>query len=241
MARTATPRTCPKGHVFVKTSDCPTCPQCEAARAPRHGWMAKLAAPARRALEHAGITTLKELADRSEQDLLALHGFGPATLPILLHELRTVGLQFTERTTKTMRDLPKKPTNTDEYLKQLPADQRKALETLRKQILAAAPACTEHFGYGLPGFKYNDHPMLYLGAAKNHVALYGSVPVGFKDRLKDFKVSKGTIQFTPEKPLHAALVKDIVKMKCAEIEVRWPGKVNNAATKKATKRTAKKK
>ena len=140
-----------------------------------------------------------------------------------------------------MRDLPKKPTNTDEYLKQLPADQQKALQTLRKQILAAAPACTEHFGYGLPGFKYNDHPMLYLGAAKNHVALYGSVPVGFKDRLKDFTVSKGTIQFTPEKPLPAALVKDIVKMKMAEIEVRWPANVKRNAAKKAAKKTAKKK
>lgn len=123
-----------------------------------------------------------------------------------------------------MRDQPKKPTNTDEYLSQLSADKRKALATLRKQILAAAPGAEEHFGYGLPGFKHNGHPMLYLGAAKNHVALYGSVPAGFKERLKDFTVSKGTIQFTPKKPLTAALVKDIVKMKMAEIEVRWPKK-----------------
>ena len=113
---------------------------------------------------------------------------------------------------------------TDAYLAQLPAAQEKALQTLRKQILTAAPGAEEHFGYGLPGFKYNGHPMLYFGAAKNHVALYGSVPVGFKDRLKDFTVSKGTIQFTPEKPLPATLVKEIVKMKMAEIEVRWPKK-----------------
>lgn len=121
-----------------------------------------------------------------------------------------------------MATLQKKPTNTAEYLAVLPAEQRKALEHLRKQILAAAPGAEEHFGYGLPGFKYNGHPMLYIGAAKNHCALYGSVPVGFKERLKDFTVSKGAIQFTPEKPLPAALVKDIVKAKCAEIEVRWP-------------------
>ncbi|MGV3636279.1 MAG: DUF1801 domain-containing protein [Flavobacteriales bacterium] len=180
------------------------------------------------------------MAKRSEPQLLALHGFGPSSLPILRNELKAAGLQF-QRTTKHMRDLPTKPTNTDEYLKQLPADQRKALETLRKQILAAAPACSEHFGYGLPGFKYNDHPMLYLGAAKNHVALYGSVPVGFKDRLKDFHVSKGAIQFTPEKPLPAALVKDIVKMKMAEIDLRWPVKPTKTSAKKATKKTEKKK
>jgi uncharacterized protein YdhG (YjbR/CyaY superfamily) len=115
-------------------------------------------------------------------------------------------------------------TNTGDYLKALPKDQRDALEKLRKQILAAAPGAAEHFGYGLPAFKYNGHPLVYMGAAKNHVALYGSVPVGFKERLKDFNVSKGTIRFTPEKPLRAALVKDIVKAKVAEIEVRWPVK-----------------
>lgn len=121
-----------------------------------------------------------------------------------------------------MATLQKKPANTADYLAVLPAEQRKALKHLRKQILAAAPGADEHFGYGLPGFKYNGHPMLYIGAAKNHCALYGSVPVGFKERLKDYTVSKGAIQFTPEKPLPAALVKDIVKAKCAEIEVRWP-------------------
>lgn len=118
--------------------------------------------------------------------------------------------------------------NTRDYLKALPEDQRAALEQLRKQILAACPGAEEHFGYGLPGFKYNGHPLVYLGAAKNHVALYGSVPVGFKDRLTGFTVSKGTIRFTPEKPLPAALVKDIVKAKAAEIDVRWPMKVKKA-------------
>lgn len=235
-------RTCPNGHRFVKTSDCPACPHCEAQRAPTSGWMAKLSAPARRALEGVGIRTLRDLSARTEVELLALHGFGPATLPILRRELASAGLQFTERTTKTMRDLPKEPTNTGEYLAHLPAAQQKALQALRKQILAAAPGAEEHFGYGLPGFKYKGHPMLYLGAAKNHVALYGSVPVGFKDRLKDFTVSKGTIQFTPEKPLPAALVKDIVKMKCAEIDLRWPVKMKKTAAKKApTKKAVKRK
>lgn len=129
---------------------------------------------------------------------------------------------MTHQTYPLMATLQKKPMNTGAYLAALPAEQRKALEHLRKQILAAAPGADEHFGYGLPGFKYNGHPMLYIGAAKNHCALYGAVPIGFKDRLKDFTVSTGTIQFTPENPLPAVLVKDIVKAKCAEIELRWP-------------------
>ena len=107
---------------------------------------------------------------------------------------------------------------------------------MRKQVLAAAPGSEEHFGYGLPGFKYHGHPMLYIGAAKNHCALYGSVPVGFKDALKDFKTSKGAIQFTPEKPLPAALVKDIVKAKCAEIELRWPSDLKKPTPTRTTKK-----
>jgi len=126
----------------------------------------------------------------------------------------------------------KKASNTDEYLGLLPDDQRAALEKVRKQILAAAPGADEHFGYGLPGFKLDGHPLIYLGAAKNHCTLYGSVPSGFSEQLNDFKRSKGTIQFTPEKPIPAALVKAIVKAKVEENRLRWPPKVVKKATRK---------
>lgn len=114
------------------------------------------------------------------------------------------------------------PMGTAEYLEQLPPEQRKALQQLRRSILAASPGIEEHFGYGMPAFKYHGHPVLYIGAAKKHCALYGPVPPGLKDALAGFRTSKGTIQFTPEKPLPAALVKAIVKAKVQEIEARWP-------------------
>lgn len=113
---------------------------------------------------------------------------------------------------------------TDTYLAALSPDQRKALQALRKQILAAVPNIEEHFGYGMPAFKFNGHPVLYIGAAKAHCALYGSVPRGFAEQLKGYKTSKGAIQFTPEKPLPVEVVKAIVREKCAEIEVQWPKK-----------------
>lgn len=218
-------RTCPNGHRFNKTSDCPTCPQCEADRAPKKGWMSAFGAPARRALEHAGISTVQQLAKRTQQEILALHGMGPASLPNLLSALKAEGLSFTSSSPKAMKQANTAQTDTTEdYLKALPKDQRDALQQLRKQILAAVPGTEEHFGYGMPAFKYNGHPMLYIGAAKNHCALYGSVPAGFKQALKDFTVSKGAIQFTPEKPIPAAVVKEIARAKAAEIEVCWPVK-----------------
>lgn len=54
----------------------------------------KLAAPARRALAAAGIGRLAELARRSENELLALHGMGPNALATLRAALRARGLAF---------------------------------------------------------------------------------------------------------------------------------------------------
>jgi uncharacterized protein YdhG (YjbR/CyaY superfamily) len=111
--------------------------------------------------------------------------------------------------------------NTADYLEALPEDQRKALLKLRKQIRAAAPKCEEHFGYGLPGFKLHGHPFIYMGAAKHHCALYGAIPQGFDEELKEYKRSKGAVRFTPDRPIPAAVLKAIVKAKVAELEGRW--------------------
>lgn len=87
-------RICPNGHTYYKSSDCPTCPVCEQQRAPQTGFMAGLGAPARRALENAGIHTLGELSRWTESDLLKLHGMGPASLPKLRKTLEEEGLSF---------------------------------------------------------------------------------------------------------------------------------------------------
>jgi predicted Fe-Mo cluster-binding NifX family protein len=54
----------------------------------------KIGAPATRALEYAGVRSLEELADWSEQDLLALHGMGPRAVAILREHLASEGLAF---------------------------------------------------------------------------------------------------------------------------------------------------
>ncbi len=87
-------RTCKNGHQYYKSSDCPTCPVCEAERKPDAGFLAELSAPARRALEGAGITTLKQLSLWSKKDILKLHGMGPASIPKLKIALKSQGLDF---------------------------------------------------------------------------------------------------------------------------------------------------
>jgi hypothetical protein len=54
----------------------------------------KTSAPASRALEHTKIKTLKDLSTWSEKELLALHGIGPSSIPILRKALLEKGLNF---------------------------------------------------------------------------------------------------------------------------------------------------
>lgn len=85
---------CSKGHTFYKSSDCPTCPICEEERKPNSGFLSLLGAPARRALEGQGIVTLKQLSTYSEKEILALHGMGPSSVPILKNALKNEGLSL---------------------------------------------------------------------------------------------------------------------------------------------------
>ncbi|MYL70584.1 hypothetical protein GLW00_06975 [Halobacillus litoralis] len=87
-------RICDKGHKYYKSSDCPTCPICENARKPESGFLSLLPAPARRALENNGVTSLKILSTYSEKEILKLHGMGPASLPKLKSALKEKGLSF---------------------------------------------------------------------------------------------------------------------------------------------------
>jgi DNA-directed RNA polymerase alpha subunit len=57
-------------------------------------FLSTLGAPARRALEREGITSLTKLSRYSEQEVLHLHGMGPSTIPKLKKALRENGLTF---------------------------------------------------------------------------------------------------------------------------------------------------
>ncbi|MEC0126567.1 RNA polymerase alpha subunit C-terminal domain-containing protein [Paenibacillus pabuli] len=87
-------RTCEQGHSYSKSSDCPTCPVCEQERKPKEGFLSLLSAPARRALENQGITTLQLLSQYTEKEILKLHGIGPSAMPKLKQALEEEELSF---------------------------------------------------------------------------------------------------------------------------------------------------
>ena len=87
-------KTCKNGHKFYKNSDCPICPICEEERKPKDNFLSLLGAPARRALEREGITTLDKLTAYSEKDILTMHGMGKSSIPKLNEVLAKAGFSF---------------------------------------------------------------------------------------------------------------------------------------------------
>jgi uncharacterized protein YdhG (YjbR/CyaY superfamily) len=112
------------------------------------------------------------------------------------------------------------PNKIDRYLHTLPADQRKALQQLRRTIQSAVPRAEEGASYGLPAYILNGRPLAAFSASKHHCSFFpmdGSTVSALAAELKGFDVSKGTIRFTPDKPLPASLIKRIVKARAAAI------------------------
>jgi uncharacterized protein YdhG (YjbR/CyaY superfamily) len=113
------------------------------------------------------------------------------------------------------------PKDVDEYLAAVPEPARSTLNRVRTAIRSAVPPeAVEAISYRIPTFKYNG-PLLGFAAFSNHCSLFpmsSSVVEAFKNELKDFHTSKGTIRFPVDKPLSAALVKKLVKARIAENE-----------------------
>lgn len=101
----------------------------------------------------------------------------------------------------------------NQYLAQLPEDQKAALEKLRQTIKKLVPEVEEFISYKMPAYRY--HGMLCgFAAFKKHCSYFpwdSKTVEDFKTELKDFKTSAGTIQFTPEKPIPDTLLKKILQ------------------------------
>ncbi len=112
------------------------------------------------------------------------------------------------------------PKTPDEYLARLPEPKRSTLSKVRGVIRAVVPhEAEEILSYGMPAFRHKKI-VIWYAAFSDHCSLFptASVIAKFKAELKDYKTSKGTVQFAIDKPLPAALVKKMVKARLAEIQ-----------------------
>src|ERR1700687_2039412 len=112
------------------------------------------------------------------------------------------------------------PKNGDEYLAGVPEPARSTLNKIRGAIQSAGPPeATETISYGIPAFKYKG-VLVWFAAFSNHCSLFptASVVEAFKNELKGFSTSKGTIHFPTDKTVPTALIKKLVKARVAQIE-----------------------
>jgi uncharacterized protein YdhG (YjbR/CyaY superfamily) len=112
------------------------------------------------------------------------------------------------------------PKDIDEYLDGVPEPARSTLNKIRAMIRSATPPeATETISYRIPTFEYNGI-LIWFAAFSNHCSLFPTSAMieKFKDDLKEYVISKGTIQFPVDKPPPATLVKKIVRARVAENE-----------------------
>jgi len=112
------------------------------------------------------------------------------------------------------------PKNVDEYLAGVPEPARSTLNKMRVAIRSTVPPeATETISYGMPAVKHKG-VLVWFAAFSNHCSLFptASVIEAFKNELKGFSTSKGTIHFPTDKPLPTALVKKLVKARVAQNE-----------------------
>jgi uncharacterized protein YdhG (YjbR/CyaY superfamily) len=108
----------------------------------------------------------------------------------------------------------------DEYLARVPEPARTTLNKVRAVIRSVVPPeTTEAISYGVPTFKLKG-PVIWYAAFSTHCSVFPTASVigQFKDELKGYTTSKGTIQFPVDKPLPATLLKKMVKARLVEIE-----------------------
>lgn len=107
--------------------------------------------------------------------------------------------------------------NVDEYISAQPFNVRTSLDKLRQTIRKAAPQAEETISYQMPAYKFHG-TLVYFAAFKDHISFFptSSGVKAFKDKLKNYECSKGTIRFSLDKPIPTKLITEIVRFRVKE-------------------------
>src|SRR5438093_5061341 len=117
----------------------------------------------------------------------------------------------------------RKPQTIDEYLASVNADHRDALQEIRQTIQAVAPNAEECISYAIPAFCLNGRLLVGFAAWSNHCSfcpMSSKTLKKFRNELRNFQPSKGSLRFSPDKPMPVALVKMLLKARIAENNAR---------------------
>ena len=100
------------------------------------------------------------------------------------------------------------------YLDHLPADQRALLEHVREVVGRVAVDAEEAISYGMPAFERDGKFFLSYAGWKRHCSIYpltDAFLAAHPAELEGYGRTKGSLHFTPERPLPDLLLEDLVR------------------------------
>ena len=83
------------------------------------------------------------------------------------------------------------------------------------------PEATEGISYRMPTFKEGGRSLVWYAGFRDHCSLFPAtrgVMDALGDELKPYLSGRGTLRFTPDRPIPAALVRKIVKTRRREAQ-----------------------
>lgn len=96
-----------------------------------------------------------------------------------------------------------------DYLDQVPAERRAALEQLRARCRAAYPDAVESLAFGMPSYQREGRVEVAFASQKQYIALYLMKPAVIRDHkatLKGLSVGKACVRFPAPERMDFALI-----------------------------------
>ena len=103
----------------------------------------------------------------------------------------------------------------DTYIKGFPAEVQERLTAIRDTVRETAPQATERICMRMPTYDLNSKWLVHFAAFSKHIGFYPQPEgiIAFKDKLTEYKTTKGAIQFPLNKPLPLDLIREIIKFR----------------------------
>lgn len=100
----------------------------------------------------------------------------------------------------------------DAYISAQSESVQPLLQQVRNTLRAALPDAQERISWRMPTY-WDKHNIIHFAAFKKHIGVYPGEKAmeNFRDRLADYKTSKGAVQFPYDRPLPLELIAEIAK------------------------------
>lgn len=110
-----------------------------------------------------------------------------------------------------------------EYVASLSGPEHDAVERVRARALELVPEAEEGMSYGMAALRYHGSPLVSAVATAKHVGLYPFSPAVIDvlaPELEGFSLSKGTIRFSPDRPVPDSILDRLVLLRRDEIDAK---------------------